>query len=126
MTSAQLEPSAHAPCTSTTLRASTGAAGWACASNPPSVPVSAPATNVATTRKFIIDLAPALKFSAPKLTPACLYFAPDRARVTLDHDVVSQPTSQPTLIPSVVSRTKATDGLLRLVPTVSALIGSLQ
>src|SRR5258706_1516221 len=64
ITSAQLEPSAHAPCTSTTLRASTGAAGWASASNPPSVPLSTPTAITASVRNFVIDQTPWLEFPA--------------------------------------------------------------
>src|SRR5437867_4943188 len=52
MTSDQLEPSAHAPCTSTTLRASTGAVVWAFACSPLSDPVS---THAVRTTLFIIE-----------------------------------------------------------------------
>src|ERR1700675_2827024 len=57
MTSAQLEPSAHAPCTSTTFFAATGAAVCARASIPPNVPASTPIANAVTNRTiFIVQL----------------------------------------------------------------------
>src|SRR5258705_9008616 len=60
----------HAPCTSTTLRASTGAEGWAWASNPPNVAVSTLAAIAATIRNFVIDLTPWLNFLRLKVTRA--------------------------------------------------------
>src|SRR3954452_22926321 len=58
MTSAQLEPSAHAPCTSTTLRASTGAVVWALACRPPNVPARRQTAIAAPTFRTFIDLTP--------------------------------------------------------------------
>src|ERR1700730_10514628 len=58
MTAAQLEPSAHAPCTSTTLRASVGAAVCARASNPLSVAANAATVSAITNRAIFIIPAP--------------------------------------------------------------------
>src|SRR5882672_3681160 len=54
MTSAQLEPSAHAPCTSTTLRASTGLAPCADACAESSVADSTPMATTANFAKVFI------------------------------------------------------------------------
>src|SRR6202171_2333867 len=67
MTAAQLEPSAHAPCTSTTLRASVGAAVCARASNPLSFAANAATVSAITNRAIFIIPTP-----WPKLPCAAL------------------------------------------------------
>src|SRR6185312_7511482 len=56
MTCAQLDPSAHAPCTSTTFFALTGLAASAGAVCAPSDPKSTPATIVRVRRRIVINL----------------------------------------------------------------------
>jgi len=83
MTSAQLEPSAHAPWISTTLRASTGTAGWAWASNPPSVVASTPAAIAASIRNFVIVQNSVVEFSASNETLAGIRNSVGAARTRL-------------------------------------------
>src|ERR1700694_4146608 len=69
MTSAQLDPSAQAPCTSTTLRAWTCAGVWARTSKWPSAPESAATVSARTTRVIFIEPTPYLKFLSGSVAP---------------------------------------------------------
>src|ERR1700738_4434029 len=88
ITSAQLEPSAHAPCTSTTLRASAGLAACADASAAKSVAESILMATTAPFRSVFILNRPTYSFTAllslsTLVTPPC---GPDAwRRRALDH-----------------------------------------